>query len=174
MSSINADSYSIARPTGVCAHDGRAFEEGEQFVATLSELEDQEGFERQDFSLDAWEQEIRPARLLGFWRAIQPGANEKPKPFIDDASLLEMFEQLEGEEDRARQSFRFMLGLVLMRKRLIREVGRQSSEGTRVMLVRTRGSDPELDAMRLIDPGLDEQALKSATEQLGAILRGDQ
>ncbi|MHC4976289.1 MAG: hypothetical protein ACYTF7_06750 [Planctomycetota bacterium] len=173
MAAMTTDSYSISRPTGVCAHSERAFEVGEEFVATLCELEAQEGYERQDYSIEAWDQGVRPARLLGFWRATQPDANEKPKPFIDDAALQDMFERLEGVEEATRLSFRFLLGLVLMRKRLIREVGRESASGQRVLLVRARGSDSEREPLRLVDPGMDEEALAGATEQFGAIMRGD-
>jgi hypothetical protein len=174
MTSMSADSYPAARPTGTCTHSGTPITPGQTYVATLAELEEEEGFERLDFSLDAWEQGARPKRLLGFWRAVQPSADEKPKPFIDDEILMDLFEQLENTEDQSKLSFRFLLGLVLLRKRLIREVGRHTTNNQRTLLIKQRGSAKEQEPLHLIDPGMDESAVEQATTQFSAILRGEQ
>ncbi len=173
MAGIHSDPYSVAKPTGVCASSGQPIDQGDVYVATLAERQGEEGFARYDYSLDAWERGDRPARLIGFWRARQPDANEKPKPFIDDASLQELFEQLEGTDEPTKQSFRFLLGLVLMRKRLIRQVGRTKHNGTKILLVKPRGAPTEQEPMQLVDSGMDESAVADATDQFSAILRGE-
>src|SRR5687767_9058469 len=99
MASLGNTSYEIARATGVCAATGRPIAVGEPFVAALAEDEAQERMERVDFSVEAWQGGARPRpplRLLGHWRATMQAPDARRKPFIDDASLLDLFGQLEG------------------------------------------------------------------------------
>jgi len=167
--------YEIARPTGVCAATGEAINPGDVMVATLAERQEDDGFERRDYSAEAWEKGARPAGMIGHWRTVMPEPGTEPKPFIDDDSLLGLFHQLEDAEEPSRLAFRFVLALMLLRKRMLRPAGMEKREGQSIMLVRARGpegwsaDDPPIE---VIDPGLDEQTLESVTEQLGQVIRG--
>lgn len=173
MAAITADSYPIARPTGVCAHSGVTIEPGSPYVATLVERDGQEGLDRIDFSITAWENGARPARLFGFWRTVMSATDEKPRLFIDDNELLSLFEQLSESDDEKRIVFRFLLGLILMRKRLLRHAGTETRDGRRVMLARAKGSTPEDPLVEIIDPELDDKAIEEAADQLTLALRGE-
>ena len=173
MAGITADTYPIARPTGVCAQTGEPIAPGDEYVATLLEQEESEALDRRDYSIEAWANGARPARLFGFWRATMPESNEKPRLFIDDTELQALFEQLDGAEDEKRIVFRFLLGLVLMRKRLLRHAGSKTRKGQRVMLARAKGSAPEDAPIEIIDPELDDKAIEEAADQLTLALRGE-
>lgn len=158
--------YEIQRATGVCASSGRAIGAGEAYVATLSE--DGERFTRSDYSVEAWEAGARPAgAMLGFWRA-RMSAGEPRRGLIAPDELMDVFEQMEGTEDPSRQAFRYVLALILIRKKLL------VYEGTRegVLLVRARG-EREGEAMRVVDPGMDGARAAEVGEQLGQIIDGD-
>src|SRR5689334_17287956 len=108
--------YEIARATGVCAASGKKIQPGDEFVAVLVERGDDEdaGLERVDFTVAAWEKGSRPKKpfkVFGHWRAKMQPPGQSKKPLIDDAALLDLFEQLEGAEERSRISFRFVLAL---------------------------------------------------------------
>jgi hypothetical protein len=147
---------------------------GESFVAVLTQSADSEDFVRLDYSAAAWTEGARPDKsviILGFWRGVVPDPGAKKRLLIDDQSLLELFEQSgeEAEGSAERAAFRFVLSLILLRKRLLVQEG---SKG-KTMLVRARGTPrpPEGPAyMEVADPGLDEGAIARVTEQLGAVL----
>ena len=106
---------------------------------------------------------------------MQPPGQSK-KPLIDDAALMDLFEQLEGAEERSRISFRFVLALILIRKKLLKYEGQhRDGAGTGpVMLVRraTRASEPPAEVVEVCDPQMDDAAVGEAVEQLGAIMAG--
>lgn len=64
-------------------------------------------------------------------------------------------------------SFRFVLGLILMRKRLIVYDGSRHDEGRDVWIVRLRGKAEQMD---LVDPKLNETQVAEVSQQLGQIL----
>lgn len=173
MSRLTGPPYELGRSTGVCAATGEPLAPGDDAVAVLVEREEVGCLDRLDYSLDAWESGRRPDRLFCFWRRIIPQSNAKPKPFIDDAELLSLFTQL-GESDQPRQlAFRFILSLILLRKRLLRQVGARREDGAKVTLVRIRRSDPNDPPIEVVDPGMDDDQTASAMEQLSLALKGE-
>jgi hypothetical protein len=64
-------------------------------------------------------------------------------------------------------NFRFVLGLILMRKRLIAYEDAKKDDGKDVWVVRMKGKEERLN---LIDPKLDEQQVTEVSQQLGEIL----
>lgn len=176
-----APAYDIARATGVCAASGALLQPDDPIVVALCEREGDEGLDRLDFSAPAWdalpsEQRSRfeGRAIFAHWRAAQPAPNTKPKFLVDDDSLLDLFEQTTeeagGADDRRRATFRYVLGLILCRKRLL--VLERSEPGAILVRRRTRKDEPVAPLIRVEDPGLDEQTIVIATEQLGAALAG--
>jgi len=171
MSSAASSPYHIGRSPGRCAETGRAFEPGEPYIAAVVEREGEEGFERVEYSEDAWARGARPERLFGYWRAVMHSPDAAPKPFVDDGSLLELFDSLEdGEDDRA--ALRFVVTLMLLRKRMLRHVGQRHRQDRREMLVRRAGETAESPAIAVLDPGLAASEVESIAGQLAPILSG--
>lgn len=171
MPSAASSPYHLGRSSGRCAETGRAFEPGETHIATVVEREGEEGFERVEYSEDAWSGGARPARLFGYWRATAAAPGEKKKPFVDDGSLLELFDSLEDAEDD-RAALRFVVTLMLLRKRMLRHVGQRHRQDRREMLVRRAGEPAEAPAIAVLDPGLAASEVESIAGQLAPILSG--
>lgn len=174
MSGLTSAPYELGRSTGICAATGEPLEPGAMAVAVLVEHEDTGALERLDYSAEAWDRGERAANLFCFWRRRIPEPNDKPKPFIDDEELLALFDQLADAEQDRRLAFRFILSLILIRKRLLRHVGSKGIEGRSVALLKRKGASPEDPPIEVIDPGMDEAAIEAAMEQLGQVLRGDE
>lgn len=175
MAGLGNTGYEIARATGVCAASGRPIAVGEEFIATLVQGDDEDRLERRDFSLEAWEGGARPERLFGYWRTRMHPPDAKRKAFIDDAALMDLFEQLEGVTEPARVSFRYLLALMLIRKRLLKYEGARREDGVSVMLVRpaTPAGATPAPQCQVVDPGMNDQAVAEAIEQLSAVLAGE-
>lgn len=167
--------YQVSRPTGVCAATGEPLEPGTPCVATLCEREEDEGFDRFDYSVGAWESGARPERLFSHWKTTVSRPEEKRKLLVDDEVLLDLFERLAADERPQRIAFRFVLALILMRKRLLKFVGREEGEGERPerWLFRRKGDEPESEPVEVINPHLSDDDVRELTAQLGEILEGD-
>jgi hypothetical protein len=174
--SLTGSSYPSVRPTGRCASSGEPFKEGDPYVATLVERQGQPGLERLDFSVAAWNKGERPQApfaLFGFWRARYQAQETKKQPLLGDAELLDLFEELASATEPRQLTFRYLLTLLLVRRRILRVVSTKPGQ----MLVLPRGSSSGGEATRepipVADPGLDDQAIADAIEQLGAIVATD-
>lgn len=169
---MTGNNYELGRHADVCAATGAPLNPGDRYVACLVEREEDEGFDRVDYSAQAWEQGRRPPRLFAFWTAEVAEPNRKPRLFIDDDALVSIFDQLEGASDPKRLAFRYVLALVLIRKHLIRQVGTRRAGGDEpaAMLFKRRGAPTEESPEAVVDPALDASVVAEVTAQLGAIL----
>ncbi len=172
MSRYGAD-YRIARPTGVCAVTGRRLEPGTPCIATLCELPGEEGFERRDYSLEAWNAGGRPDDVFSHWKMIVPDPHAKQQVFVDDDVLLDLFESLAGQASRKRVAYRFLLSLVLMRKKLFRYAGRRGDNDGEQWLLVAKGAPPDQPPIEVTNPHLNDADVRELTEQLSEVLRGE-
>lgn len=156
--------YEVPRPQGKCAVCGRDIAAGEKFLAAVRETP--EGLERLDIDPDCWPK-FDKSNLLGFWQTVMRKAEEKKKVFVDDEVLCTLFERLSDATEPAKINFRFVLGLILMRKRLVIYDTTRHDNGRDVWVVRMKGKDQRLD---LVDPKLNEQQVTEVSQQLGQIL----
>lgn len=176
--------YEIVKSEGICPATGASLSPGDRIMATLVETPDEQPLHRVDYSLSAWDEGARPQpplKLFGFWRTVvpEPGA-KKVQPLIGDADLVDLFEQLGDEAESAdarRLAFRYLLALILIRKRQLYYEGgtpadlKNSKPG--VMRVRPKGTPMPPEGPPLIDvvdPGLDDETVAAATEELGQIM----
>jgi hypothetical protein len=159
--------YELTRANGRCHVTGRPFTEGEQFFSAL--FETPQGFERRDFSVEAWEGP--PAEALCHFPTRLPRKEEaRRKLFVDSDVLINLFLRLADHEEALKLRFRFVLSLIMLRKRLlkyertIREGGKEFWE-MRLMRDKT--------LHRVFNPALEEQEIQELTGELGVILAGD-
>lgn len=167
-----ASDYRIAGFTGVCAATGEPLTPGEVCVAALCEREHDEGFDRKDFSLAAWESGARPDRLFSYWKSTVPEPQSSKRVFVDDEVLMQVFERLGDDEREQRIAFRFVLAMVLLRKRKLRMVGRQTKDDRELWLFKQRLTD-ESPAIEVVNPNLTDDDVVELTAQLAEILQAE-
>jgi hypothetical protein len=164
-SKLSSGGYEVSRPHGKCFVTGNSIDPGIKLMAALRETP--QGFERLDVSLDAWPTFDRKD-VLAFWQTVMPSPQQvKKKLFVDDQVLCELFERLSQTTEPAKLNFRFVLGLILMRKRMIVYESTRIEDGKEIWTVRFRGREDKLD---LVNPRLDEQQVMEVSQQLGEIL----
>lgn len=165
--------YRVANPTGVCAATGATLEPGSTCIATLCERKEDDGFDRLDFLPAAWEEGHRPEGLFSYWKTTVPEPDAKPKLLVDDTVLMDLFERLAEETRPHRIAFRFVLALILMRKRLLKFVGRQGTDEDERWLMQPKGSDPDLPPIPVANPHLTDEDIRELTGQLSEVLQGE-
>jgi len=173
MSRYNS-TYHIGQPGGQCAATGQPIEPGQPFIAVLCECEDSDEFQRLDFLPDAWESHPLPEGLFSYWRTTMPDPEDQRGALVDNDTLVNLFERLDPDDDRPiRLAYRYVIGLILIRKRLLKHVGQEQEDGRNIWLVRHKGDPPESPSLRMVDPDLSETHMREVADQLGEVLRGD-
>ena len=165
--------YQVAHATGRCEATGEPLTPGSACIATLCERETDDGLDRKDFSLAAWESGARPERLFSYWKTIVPEPDAKPRLLVDDTVLMELFERLAGDERPQRVAFRFVLCLILMRKKLLKFAGRSGGAQAEQWLVTARGAAPEQPPMAVVNPNLSDDDVRGLIDQLSEILQSE-
>ncbi|HEX4125391.1 MAG TPA: hypothetical protein VHY37_11740 [Tepidisphaeraceae bacterium] len=159
----------VPRAHGICGHCQHTISPGEKFTAALRETP--QGFERLDLCAECRKQNgpggFDPAELLCYWQTVMPApAQQKKNLLVDDEVLCTLFERLGEATEPVKVQFRFVLGLILMRKRLVIYESTRHDADKDIWLVHMKGSQSTLE---LIDPKLSEQQV-SEVSQLGQIL----
>jgi len=145
---------------GSCASN---FKAGQSYVSVL--FDRVAGFERQDYCVNCF-QDKPPASVFSFWKAVvaDTDEHEAPRPALDVASVLDFFRRLEGEQEPQKIAFRYVLALMLTRKKVLRLQGGTGQDA----LVFTEGRGGERHAV--IQPPLDESEISAVSEELGRLL----
>ena len=173
MSRIST-TWDIGRSSGQCAATGAPLVPGAPCIVALVEREEDPSapLVRLDFSDAGWNSPQRPKGVIAFWRTNVPEPNEKRRGFVDDQSLIDLFDRLGSDDRPHRVRFRFVLMLLLVRKRLLRVVGTDSEGGVETWRVLPKGAAEGEVPSAVVNPKLDEAATREVTEQLGEVLDG--
>jgi len=116
--------------------------------------------------MPAWPQFERKD-IVGFWQATMPAQEQKKKLFVDDGVLCDLFERLKDTTDAPKLNFRFVLGLILMRKKMLIYDTSRTDDGKDIWEMHFKGREEKLD---LLNPKLDESQMAEVSQQLGQIL----
>ena len=158
--------WEINRPLGQCFGSGKKIESGQEYYGALVETE--QGLQRRDFSREYWEREKPP--VFCFWKTKLAAPNEKKQLFVSDDMLMAFFERLANETEAEKVSFRFVLTLVLMRKRRLKYDSTKTDAGREIWCLRVVG---DKDLVEVVNPHLDEAQIETLTSQIGQILQAD-
>ena len=160
------DKFQIEKGAGRCAKTDVEIAEGEAYFAVL--FEEGEGFRREEYSVDAWDGP--PDGAYCYFKTRRPVAEKKKRLFVDNEVLMTFFRRLNNETDLARLQFRFVLALILMRKRLLRYEETTREDEREVWSMRV-GKTEEVHAV--LNPRLTDAEIEGVSRQLGVILHGD-
>ena len=161
-----AQQWELGPASGVCAETGRKLGEGEEFYTVL--FEDGESFRRADYSLEAWKEP--PEGAFCCFKTRVPIKEKRKKLLVDNELLINFFLRLEDESEPLRVQFRFVLALILMRKRLLRYEASATEEGQEIWRM-TLSSDQTTH--QVVNPRLDDTQIAGVSQELSAILHGD-
>ena len=156
-----AGAETIAGPTRVCAATGRALAPGEAFVATLTPAPG--GYRRADFAADAWPGP--PPGCVAYWPGKVPAAPPKAATY-PEATLADWFAQLGGDPDPAKARLRYVVALLLMRKKRLKFEDAKAGRGGLLVL-----RDAKTGARHEVpDPRLTADELAEAEAEVGRVL----
>lgn len=160
--------YEIAQQTGTCTVTQRRLEPGEEFFAVL--FEHPEGFQRHDYCLEAWSGP--PEGNFSYWKSrMPPDQKEKKRIWVGQEVLIDLFCRLGDAHEEVKQHFRFVLALLLMRKKLLK-YEHTHQDGAQERWQMRLSTDQTVH--RVLNPHLSDAQIEAVSKELGAILHGDE
>lgn len=168
-----AKDFKINKTMGTCTACQQQIPPGEDIVALVKT--GPEELLREDYHLGCWvapleKQADESADVIGVWRTRIPIKDEKKKLLVDDEMLKTFFIKLEGTENPTQINFRFVLTLILMRKRILTYQGSQNSDDHEIWSMRMRGTKK---LYSVVDPKMDEEKIAEVSQTIGEIMQGD-
>jgi hypothetical protein len=160
------DEWELSKPLGLCSGTGKKIEHGEEYFAALVQTD--EGLARRDFCAEYW-QEKQPD-VFCYWKTKLPQPDQKKHIFVDDEMLMAFFERLAQETEQEKINFRFVLALILMRKRRLKYESSKKQDDTETWRLRIAGGK---QIVEVINPHLTEEEIEQLSSQLGQILQVD-
>ncbi len=160
------EKFNIAKGMGTCAKTGTAIEQGQTYYVVL--YEDGETFRREEYCVDAWDNP--PPGAYCHFKTRMPVKEKKKRLLVDDDVLVTFFERLKNDTQPIRLQFRFVLALILMRKRILKYIETKQQDSREYWLMRL-GTGGEVHSV--LNPNLRDDEIETVSKELGVILHGD-
>jgi hypothetical protein len=160
------DQWEIDKPLGQCYGTGKRIEYGQEYYGALVETD--QGLQRRDFCAEYWEKE-KP-NVFCYWKTRLPYPDQKKQIFVDEEMLMAFFERLGREAEQEKINFRFVLALVLMRKRRLKYDSSIMEADKEIWRLRFAGDKQTVD---VTNPHLDDEQIEQLSAQIGQILQTD-
>lgn len=171
--------WKIAKATQACCLCRQPFGPGQAYYSALFQAQD--SFSRQDYCAGCF-QDKRPENVFYFWKATAPDqeaearrAGHRRRPVVDIEYVFEFFKRLEegavsGQNSGAAQrlAFRYILALMLTRKKMLVQDGRKAgANGGEIQVFREKRGG---QAHEVSVPALSPDEVTAVTAELGVLL----
>src|SRR5476651_2375091 len=157
--------WSIQARALQCAVSGRPFEKGERVFSALYWREGQ--YQRVDLCTEAWNARNENIAPLSAWQTdfVPPPPPEPEALRKDDAESL--LRRLVAENAPGTRNARYILALMLERKKVLRQIERQRQEGTSILVYEHL---PSGEVWLIEDPGLKLGELTVVQDEVAKLL----
>lgn len=156
--------FDVQRCTRRCAKTDRELKPGETIYSALISKGSQ--ITRVDYAAEAWDAE--PEDSIGWWKAQVPEPNAKKMNWAPNDVMLDFFTRI--EDDAGRQDTRFVLALLLLRRRVLRQEN-TDSDSAEVMVLHCPRDDSE-HRVRVAYPPRDR--VEQIQAELAELLMGNE
>jgi hypothetical protein len=156
-------SYPILNHARICATTGRPLVAGEKYCSALFDESGQ--FVRKDYSAAGWPGQ--PENAIAFWTGKVPDQHQKRRLTFDGDLLMECFGRLAEDADPNKVSFRYVVALLLLRRKQLRfnDVRRDCGQEFLQLECPKTGS-----AFEVLDPHLSEADMARVQEEVVKVL----
>jgi hypothetical protein len=155
--------YQIEAITRRCAATGRELRPGEKFYTALLDVDGK--FVRRDYSGEAWQGP--PAQAFSFWVGRVPPQDQARRPRIDDELLLDCFQRLQGQAEADKVNFRYVIALLLMRRKRLKFEEARTAAGQEILCLRC-GKTRTL--YEVLNPRLTEEQMAAVQDEVFKVL----
>mgnify|MGYP000196031528 CR=1 FL=1 len=155
--------YRIQESTRRCARTGRELQPGEICYSVLYERDGD--FVREDYSPEAWQGP--PAGAFCFWRGRVPPRDGPRRIRYQDDALWDCFLQFQHRTEPNALQMRYVLALLLLRRRRFRLEAVDWRDGVEILRLRCSRSGHDFE---VINPGISDADLQQLQQQIQSLL----
>lgn len=135
--------YKVSRCSRQCHHQQRPLRDGEWYYSVV--IEDGDEYLRRDYSAESWQGP--PESAVGWWKSRMPTSDEKKMVLAPPEVLIDLLRQM-GDLP-GKEKCRYLLALMLMRRRLIRPVTGSAGDDSRAERTEQNEQDRANPLMRV-------------------------
>ncbi len=157
--------YQLQGPTRVCAQSGNVLTTGDKFVSAL--FEEAGKLVRRDYALALWKPETLSPKPIAFWSGKIAEAGKQAKLVVNDEVLVDCLDHLTNNLDPSKANFRYIVALLLMRKKRLRFEDLLKKDGQETLVLRDHKTKKIYE---ILDPKLDETQAESAQDEVFEVL----
>lgn len=160
--------WSIRSRAHQCALTSRPFEDGESFHTAIYFDPAENGYVRRDVCAEAWPQEIQEHKPVASWKTLYQKVEVEAKPEIaPKESAQELLQRFIEEGDPMTENARYILALMLERKRQIVQTAEKEVDGAKMLFYENKKTG-EIFIVR--DPELRLDEVAQIQEEVATIL----
>jgi hypothetical protein len=161
--------WTIQGRSGQCAATGRQFADGEFFYTLL--FRERAGYRREDLSEEAWKErhaDAGAAQPYSFWRAkYEPTPAAAPEALAKETAE-DLLRRYMTEGDEAHTNARYILALMLERKRLLKQIEAKEDVHGRTLVYEHVKSG---EVFIVPDPGLRMDQIEAVQNEVAVLLK---
>jgi hypothetical protein len=159
--------YQIQANTRRCAMSGRELLAGDKFYSVLTEEHGK--LVRLDYAAEAWQGP--PHGTFSFWSGRVPADGQHRRPQIDDELLTDCFRRLEGTTEADQLNFRYVVALLLMRRKRFRFEEARVAEGREIVCLRCNRTRARHE---VVNPRLTAEEMAAVQDDVLQVLGWEQ
>lgn len=146
--------WKLASRKHACSHTEEAFTEGQPFYTAIFWDTEEGEFRREDYCEAAWEELSDGFEPFSFWQSLYepPSAECKRQDAVDKEDAEAALKRMISENDPATEKTRYLLALMLERKKILIQIDAQEKDGIRLIIYKRRKTE---EIFIVPDPGLE-------------------
>jgi hypothetical protein len=148
-----------------CTATGRPFADGEAFYTLL--FHEAGGWRREDLSEEAWQGRNDNIQPFSFWRSKYQAPPPPAPDALPQQSAEDLLRQFLLESDATHSNARYILALMLERKRLLKQVEARDTAGGRILIYEHARSG---EVFLIPDPQLRLEQVEEVQAEVAALL----
>jgi len=167
-----AESWHVRSRSRECCATQRPFTDGETIVTALYPDPESSGYIRRDICLDAWSALPEDAeKPFSFWKTTFSAPNGTDTPdAVEKLSPEEILHRLVGEDEDHTENTRYILAVMLERRKLLRETDRQATPNG-ILRVYEHRKTGEIFLIR--DPNIPLSEVESVQKEVFELLENN-
>jgi hypothetical protein len=154
--------FEVQRCTRHCAASGRELAEGEEFYSAI--VAEGADVRRLDYAVEGWQGP--PQGAMAWWKSRMPTREARKSQLAPSEALLELFANLEEVADK--QDMRYVMALLLVRRRILRLEDTETDPQDREVLVLYCPRDESTHRVTSVVP--DESRANEIQNELAGLL----
>lgn len=160
--------WSIRSRSHQCALTERPFVEGEVFHTAIYFDPETSGYLRRDVALDAWAQETSERKPIAYWRTTYtPNVVEEKPEVTSKESAMSLLQRFIEEDHPATENARYILALMLERKRILTPTATKETEDGRMLFYENKKTG---EVFLIRDPDLHLDELAQVQDEVATLL----